>query len=460
MKTFEQFCLMEAAKVTGNFDPGDWPKHNNKYSLAVINDLLDGKQVVRADGKDPLTIDDFDKQKLIDIKDHIDTASNKDFNIAYKHQSDSKVIWSKILKRPYSKSNAAEKVPGGEAAVLVYVDMIANNHDVNDLASYKPSKRFHSDPKYIKDAVDVLSTDKSWQRSALATARHILEKLPQLKSYHIYYRDKDYDGIRALANKLGQFEGRYDRWNPADVFFAKNGAVPIKAPYNENIVDLNNYIGAQEDIIGISLKKGDNDAMHGSVGLGTMLKKLPQLKVAMKKYKTVSDSFATMYEQLKALQKSPIANLIKCTGADSEVFKKIVNHDTSDVKLKNGTLINSVPNVLQFVVSGSSDKDIFNDAIQLCYLWAASRTPTSCSHYKASASGCKLVDMKTSIDFKLDEIIIPLNGNSRVQFNVTVDGNQWSLIARAKQEAAFPQFVIEHGRARAAGAIPIKQVKL
>ena len=458
---FEQFCeTLYEARATQSlnpFKPIDYSKHDFKYPVAVINDLLDGKSVTLTDGSS-ITIDDFDKDALVALKNNITNSTVSDLNKTYKNNVRS--IWSNIHKRPYSKSSVGEKVPGSEAAVLVYIDMIAQNHDVDDIGGYKPSKRIHTDQKYIDDAINVITTNKSWRLSALQTAKNLLEKLPQLKNYHIYYRDNNYDNIRATANKLGDFGGSLDRWNPADVFFAKQGAVPIKSEYTGNIADYNSYIGACDDVIGVSLKKADNHAIHGSVGLGKMLTKLPQIKMSLQKYKSVPETFSTVHKQLKTIADSPLASIVKCIGVDSDIHKRIVDEDQSDVKLNNGTFINAVPNVLQFIVSGCRDVDLFADTIQMCYMWAASRTPLSCNHYKASATGCKLIDCKTGIDFKLNQVIIPLNGNARIVFDITVDGNNWSLVGRAKEEGAFPQFMIEHKKPATAGAVPIKRVKL
>lgn len=454
MITFNQYLVTESI-----FDKQDYSKHDYKYPLAVINDLLGGKQLKIKSG-DTISLADFDKDALIKIRDDITNTTADDFNKAYKQKvGNTRSIWANIQKSPYSGSSADKKVPGAEAAVLIYLDILVNRGDINDIANYKPSKRFFTDQKYIDDAIGVMQTDASWQKSALQTARNIIKQFPKIQSYNIYYRDKQYNKLREIGNKLGNFGGQLDRWNPADVFFAKPGAVPIKSEHTGNITDYNAYIGACEDVIGISLKKADNQAMHGSVSLGNMLKQLPGIKTAMQKYKSVSETFDTVHKQLKTIQQQPIADIVYCVGEGSDIHNRIISGNRENVKLNNGTFINSVPNVLQFIVSGGNDKPTFEDAVKLCYLWAASRTPISCSHYKASATGCKFVDCKTAIEFKLERVIIPLNGNSRIQFDIDVDGNKWSLIARSKQEAAYPQFVIEHKRPRALGAKPINNVK-
>lgn len=464
MKTLKQY-LTEAAEskknplTQGTFKSEDYDKHQFKYSKAVIDDLLAGKKLRLGKSDQTVSIDDFDHQKLIDIRKDIENTTRQQFNDAYHGKLTT--IWSKIAKKPYSGSHANEDITGSELAVLVYIDAIISKQDVNDITNYKPTDRLHCDPKLIDNVVMIISTDKSWQRSCLATAKAIISKIPQAKTYQLHYRDKVYNTIRELGNRLGGFKGKYDRWNPADAMLVKKGAFPINNEYTSNIVDFNNYIGKCEDVIGISLKKSDKEAMQGSVSLGTILGELPQLKVAVTKYKDVKSTFPVVHNQLKKLQNSKIADLIYCSGVGSDVHKRIVaDNNADDIKLRNGTFVNSIPNVLEFLIAACDDKDVFIDICNMCYLWAASRTPKSCNFYKASESGCKFVDVHTAVDFKLNKIVIPLDGSSRITFDITVDGNYWSMIARAKQERGFPQFVIEHKQLKTTALKPIRQVDL
>ena len=184
-------------------------------------------------------------------------------------------------------------------------------------------------------------------------------------------------------------------------------------------------------------------------------------KMFMSKYKYVKSTFPVVNKQLKQLPSSNVADFLYCSGVNSDIHHRINSeNDQEDVKLKNGTFVNSIPNVLQFLIACSNDKDVFIDTVNMCYLWAASRAPTSCSFWKASENGCKFIDVHTAVDFKLNKVVIPLDGSSRVTFDVTVDGNNWSIIARAKQESGFPQFVIEHKQLKNASIKPIKQVIL
>lgn len=443
----------------GAFKAEDWSKHDFKYSKAVIDDLLAGKVLALGNSSQTISIDDFDREQLIKIRTNIDSTSRDDFNKAYRGSLST--IWSKIEKKSYSGSRVNEDVTGSELAVLVYIDAITSNQNIDDIANYKPTKRMQCDPKLINNVVDLITRDKSWQHSCLNTAKAIISKIPQAKTYQLHYRDKVYNTIRETGARLGGFNGRLDRWNPADVMLIKKGAFPIDAQYTGNIVDYNNYIGKCEDVIGISLKKSDKSAMHGSVSLGTMLGELKQLNVAVKKYKDVKSTFPVVHKQLKKLQTSNIADLIYCTGVNSEVYKHIVaDDDNEDVKLKNGTFVNSVPNVLEFLIASGSNKDVFADICNMCYLWAASRAPKSCNYYKASENGCSLIDIHTAVDFKVNKVVIPLDGSSRVTFDITVDGNRWSMVARAKQERGFPQFIIEHGQLKTTKLQAIKNVQL
>ena len=465
IKPFEvytkQYPSLDAKKqlTEGAFKTVDYPKHDFKYAKAVIDDLFAGKKLPLGKSNQTVDINDFDKDALKRIRDDVTNSTLNDFNNAY--QGSLRSIWSKIEKSPYSKSHANEDITGGELAVLVYIDALTSNQDVDDIAKYTPTKRMFTDSKLLDNVVTLVSTNRSWQKSALATAKAIISKIPQAKTYELHYRDKWYNYLRELGNKLGGFDGRLDRWNPSDCFLIKKGTMPPSADNIENIVAYNTYIGKGEDVIGISLKKSDQKAMHGSVSVGTMIKNLKQLNMVMSKYKDVKSTFPVVHKQLKQLQSSKIADLLYCSGINSDIHRRINGeNDQEDIKLKNGTFVNSIPNVLQFLIACSNDKDLFIDTVNMCYLWAASRAPTSCSFWKASENGCKFVDVHTAVDFKLNKVVIPLDGSSRVTFNITVDGNDWSLVARAKQESGFPQFVIEHKQLKNASIKPIKQVVL
>ena len=450
----------------GAFERGDWSKDrdgiSNKYPTLVIRDLFDNNSV-KLDPKfaslaKSVSIDDFDKNALTKIRNNVRGSTVDDFNAAYKGKINA--LWTKLDKLPYSHSKATENVIGSELGVLVYIDAITSNQDPNDLTSYIPTNRLFCDSKLLDDVNALQSRDSSWRQSCIKTAKAIIAKLPQVKHYEMHYRDKVYNGIRKLGAQLGGLGNHFDRWNPGDVVFVKKGAYPIKSQYTGNIVDYNNYIGKCEDIIMVSLKKEDDGALHGAVSLKTMLSNLPQLSVAVDKYNSVQATFPVIHKQLKKLQNSNISSLLYCTGVNSEIHKLInAEDDKNPAKVKNGTFINSIPNVLAFLVAASGDKEVFKDICNMCYLWAASRTPQSCNYYKASANGCKLIDMNTSIEFKLDKVIIPLDGSARVTFNLLVDKQPWSMIARAKQEQGMPQFMLNTGNRSLSGARPIKLVK-
>lgn len=94
------------------FSGADWEKHNYKYVIGVLNDILAGKDILLGNTKNPnnyISADAFDKNKVADLLHKIEsrqTTVYTNLNSCLigdpKELVGGKNVWSNIFKGPYS----------------------------------------------------------------------------------------------------------------------------------------------------------------------------------------------------------------------------------------------------------------------------------------------------------------------------------------------------------------------
>ena len=499
MVSFEQF-LCEST-----FSKESWETNRHNYAHDVIVDLLAGKKIkltlegpkdnkvpITVDGRNYVTIDDFDKQTIEKISKAPKSFSHHDFNDAFKRKIDgktSKNIWSFLEKSVYSKSTKGADTNGEELAVCVCVDALT--HGIKDLDNFDFSDYECSNmitdvvnARYVELAKQTL-TNPDWRSAVIKTAKHIVKTFPMIGSYYCQYHTAVYDSLRknaVNALKRSSYKGlTEDKWNPADVIYTKKPTIQV--PKTLIIADYNNWFN-QQDFIAISLKKSDKDALHGSVSLGNIIKNQKlistpkggndvleladiDLSGALKSYSTVNQALPDIKKALQVLSSSPIAKLISIGGAKKGITDKFfdfvkrgsatkqeLDQYTKETKFAAESFLKSTPQTLNFLASISKlgiTKVI--DLIQTIYLIAASSANFSSKYYKASADYCKPI-IQGSTHVVVNDILIPIDGTAKVIFNVNVNGNNFKLDARSKSSKT--QFMIIHNSVSKSNYQPIK----
>lgn len=419
----------------GLFATIDWDKHDHKYSKAVINDLLNGKTI---DGKRQLTIDDFDKQKLQSILANIDHTTSKDFDDAYNKRSRHS-IWSSITKTPYSGHDGNKKNDGGEVAVAIVVDCLWYHGGIDALENYKRSKHLKvGDQSTIDSALALINQSHDWKQAAIDSGTAIATKLKQYKGYNIEHQTKMYKEIRSIGAKLSKLKA--DKWNPGDIALVKPNAT-IDRSKTDNIIDFNNWVSSNTDVVMISLKKGDQQATHGSISLNHVadLPGLSALSSAIHttKYTNNEQSYKKIQQLLGKLTKLPISDMIYQYQQDQLIKQITVEPNTVNFAT---VMING----LQFLLNAGNDRDDFTNIIEAIYRAASSRSVDSCNHYKVAGSQLTWVNNKDTLDLTVNRVLVPVGGNSRIVFDITVNGSDQQLVFRSKDYKSSPQFMILH----------------
>lgn len=441
------------------FNKIDWPKHNNRYGAAVIDDLLSGKNVVCVPGSrthvTSITKSDFDVDQLKAIRSDLANKTVDDFNHAYK-DPDAK-IWTKIEKTPYSGKRGNERSDSAEVGVAIVVDGIFS-YGKFDPATYKPSKRLIvGSTKAINDALILINSDKSWADSVIASGQTIAKHFATKKNFEIHHKSDLYNSLRRIGSRLSGLSA--DKWNPGDIMLIKPN-LDIPAEVKQNIVDYNQFIGSGENVVFISLKKGDKQAQHGSYGLQKLLNR-QGFNDVLKHYSNNPATIETITSQLKKLQIMPIANYLYCYGTSGDVYQAIVGDKPlpDDVKFDSATFGTAIVNGLQLMISAGVDREKFVDVISGAYLTASSRDPLSCNHYKVSGSHFEFVDKHNASTIDVDRILIPLNGTSRIIIKLVVDDKPAVMVIRSKEEGNLPQFIVVKDSAHYSGAVKLSTIK-
>ena len=162
-----------------------------------------------------------------------------------------------------------------ESGVLLYLD-----NDLKPLENYKPTARLHvgkderESNTIVEETLAFLERNvNNWNDICLNTARQIAKKVPNYQQYEFHRGSVLFNTIKNKGLKLtGLKRVSSDKWNPSDIFLIKKGVdVLSKIKQMENVVQINQYLAEFDEVIGVSLKKGDTDAAHGAISLDNVV---------------------------------------------------------------------------------------------------------------------------------------------------------------------------------------------
>lgn len=434
-----------------HFSNQDYDKHDYLYLNKVIDDLIAGRKVkifkdyVTKIG-DSIDKSDFDIDQLNAIAADTKQSTVEQFNKAFNR--DDKSIFTKIDKSPYSGRNG--QAVGGAKTVLqevgfaVCFDAIANGKD--NIEDYKINDNVVAKNQHeIEQAIEFLKQDKSWLNANLEGAKALVEYLRENninpQNYEIHRGSPLFDQIKKVGSKLTEMTA--DKWNPADVLLIKKG-VTVNPTGFKNYIDYNQYIGANKDVIGVSLKKGDHEALHGAFALGQLVKLLKLGSEGFKEFNNVDECKPALIDYLNQLQHSVIADdvYIYTNKADSG---KTITELVNQMKPNSSAFSKSFPPALQFLISVRNNREKMIDAVTAAYLVANSTHSTSCPFIKVSGSSVKQINSQNADTVKVNRILIPLTGDIHVLFDVTVtsiDETKTNIKLQLRSKGSAPQFII------------------
>lgn len=348
--------------------------------------------------------------------------------IVFKLRGSSKVIKLTDLKKTKEfgggsavKNSSSDKTTLQEVGFLVALDMLLQGQ--KNIDNYVPSSRMKVKAD-IKDVVLFLKENHDWMSASFYGATTVFNKFRgALKSYTFHHDDETFNSIRKTGKKLSGLSNE-DKWNPSDVYLIKK-----YAPDTSNIVAFNEYIDRSGDIIGLSLKKGEKEALHGSVAANVILKKFGYSGVSVK-YKENNQEF-----------RDDMINLLN--KIKSNKFKEIYVHapsaniaeslQTMNITSKN--FWSSMPLSLEFF----SKSDDLEHMISYGIMSAMSISPESCPHWKLE--GAKLSKMPNKNNkLEIIRLRLKLNGDGDCLIDFKFNGKQMKCQLRSK--GSLPQFII------------------
>ena len=443
----------------------DFAKHDHQYSRSLINDLLANKPVkifqTYADKiGDSISLSDFDEQKLIALTDNLSHATQDQFNDAY--NGPDKSIFTKIDKAPYSGMDGNKKTALQEIGFAVCLDMLIS-HRQSSSNQYDTDNIITDDKQSINDAIDFMRRNKEWLASntdgAKALAAYLRNSDIDLTKYQIHRGSKLFNSIKAVGSKLSGLTA--DKWNPADIFLIKKGS-NVEPSQFKNIIDYNQYIGANDQVIGVSLKKGETTALHGSFALRSLLN-MVGVKVNHTKCQTIDQCKKLINDHLVSLQHSTIEKyiyLVTNPGDSTKTIAQLVDQ----LHPKSDTFIDSFPPGLEFLSAVRNNEAKMIDALTAAYQVASSSHANSAPHIKVARNSVKTINPHNADVITINRIIIPLTGDIHILFDLTVTSESGSqqkikMQLRSKQQGNAPQFIIHHAEIPANKGKLISQFK-
>ena len=228
-----------------------------------------------------------------------------------------------------------------------------------------------------------------------------------------------------------------DKWNPSDIFLIKNSSDVVKHLDSiDNINDYNTYFSEFKDIIGISLKKSDKEALHGAIALESVMSLKDSNHKKLKIVDNMVEIKTNLKTQLKELRESQLSDLIFISKFQS----KNINDNIDSLTPSSANFKKSLPLGIAFLTQNCNDVKSFLDLIKLAYLTASSKHPLSCVHFKADDEHISKIVNEEDFNFKFEKIIIPLNGDTNIIFAININNEPIKLQLRSK--GSRPQFII------------------
>lgn len=347
-----------------------------------------------------------------------------------------------------------------EAGVVLWLDALL--HGANDIRGYEPTDFYQSNVDY-RDAEAWLGADARWNRDCRNIAIDIIKTFGthELDRFQCHHRTQEYKDLRKKGAALAGIGE--DRWNPSDIMLiARDRRAYTKAMRADNLATLNKFLAdPYGDIRGISLK--GSKAMHGSVAASSIAGH-PLISDTMKRIKimhmplmsnTLPDAQKTeVIRAFAEIQRNRISK-IYVRGVDGTLTDTIMAWDTvTDLWSK------AYPDTLALLMACRDDEDLDNLAF-VGFMYASSAINGVSSNYWKAQAGRPMDFVKPSTNrnaFRLDQVIVPVNGEASTVFNATYKGKPVKLQFRSKNSK--PQFIIIHDAYNPRDIKPLSKVRI
>lgn len=355
-----------------------------------------------------------------------------------------------------NKGNRANIDDERESAVAVIFDML-NQENVQEedvlekLAGWRPNGDFK--PEITQngcESIRAFLSEKNNLKDSYQCAlgvKKVFEDSKMDGNFEILHKSKAFNFIKETAKKILENSGikcQPDKWNPADIFIIKEGfSVKSFDDINEYNKQFNNF----DNIVGISLKKSENGALHGSAGLSNVEKLLDSKN--FEKCKGVGDYvdkdgrgfFRGYIRDIKELQNK--CNKVICYIDKSQKNTlSAISSLTTDEGWKRCYV-----DLLDFLLKYRLELD---NAMTYLYNFANSTLDFSAPHYKVMGDSFKPVTPKMK-NVKVVGIHIPLSDVRFIWLELDVEGEKKWMKGRPKNKGAKPQFMIDNAGMKTGG---------
>lgn len=356
-----------------------------------------------------------------------------------------------------NKGNRANIDDERESAVAVIFDMLMKDKDTKEdnvlekLAGWKPNGQFK--PEITQngcESIRAFLSEKNNLKDSYQCALGVKEAFEDSKmdgNFVILHKSKAFNFIKETAKEIlskGGIKCQPDKWNPADIFIIKEGfSVKSFDDINEYNDQFNNF----KNIVGISLKKSENGALHGSAGLSNVEKLLDSKN--FEKCKGVGDYvnkdgrefFRGYISDIKELQNK--CNKVICYIDKSQKNTlSAISSLTTDEGWKRCYV-----DLLDFLLKYRLELD---NAMTYLYNFANSTLDFSAPHYKVMGDSFKPVTPKMK-NVEVVGIHIPLSDVRFIWLELNVDGEKKWMKGRPKNTGAKPQFMIDNAGMKTGG---------
>lgn len=380
--------------------------------LEENNKLSNNKSITGTHGFDKSMVSQGNKLKEMYINDVRETAVAVIFDILENHKN---VTIDKIL------------------------DILATDFYTNNL-NFKP-KIFDNNCKAIRTFLLEKNNLEDSYQCALGV-QQAFEDSKMKGNYEIYHKSEAFSFIKKTAIdilKEVDIKCKPDKWNPADIFIIKKGfGVKVENDINEYNKQFYNF----ENIIGISLKKSENGALHGSAGLSTIEQLIDAKSKNFSKCAGVGnygnkDGEEFLKEYIKDIQR--LQQNCKKVVCYIDKSKNSLEDTMVSLKTDKGWK-KCYMDLLDFLLKYSLSLD---SAVTYLYNFANSTVDFSAPHYKVMGNNTIKVEPRMK-NVKVVGIHIPLSDVRFIWLELDVEGEEKWLKGRPKNTGAKPQFMIDN----------------
>lgn len=395
---------------------GDWLKAKDENN--VINNRL-------SNGKNTITgVNGFDKSMV--------SQGNKGnrANIDDERESAVAVIFDMLVQESVQEENVLEKLAGWKPNGEFKPEITQNGCE--------SIRAFLSEKNNLKDSY----------QCALGV-KGVFDNTIKSGNYKIYHKSKAFSYIKETAKKIlseGGIKCQVDKWNPADIFIIRdNFSIQKTADINEYNDQFNNF----NNIVGISLKKSENGALHGSAGLTTIEQLIDAKSKNFSKCVGVGnygnkDGKEFLKEYIKDIQllKTHCGKVVCYIDKTKNTLEDTMNSLTTDKGWKKCYM-----DLLDFLLKYRNGLD---SAMTYIYNFANSTVDFSAPHYKVMGKNVVKVEPKMK-NVEVVGIHIPLSDVRFIWLELNVDGEKKWMKGRPKNKGTKPQFMIDNAGMKTSG---------